>query len=236
MMKGDYTEQFRQLMAETVQRVQAKQGRTDAKYAPLMKALSEKYGVEANDLDGMVQAVSGPVKDDAYYNALAMQRGTSVENAKILDQLESETARLKAARDRQSQAAELQRRAAQVQAIRDKWDREAAALAAKYPDFDFAAARQNADFASILRAGGSMEAAYRATNFDKLAAQVQQTTAQQVEQGVVDRIAARGARPAENGIAPARAGAVPKKDVSQLTAKECEELERQAARGKLITF
>lgn len=221
---------------QLLREIQAEKSKAEAKYAPLMKALAERYGTTPDDMDGIMDALKGPVKDDAYYNALAMQRGTSVENAKEIDRIETENLRLKRANQRSAQIAEQQRRAAQVQQIRAMWDRQAEAMKAKYPDFDFARERQNPDFASILRAGGTMEAAYRATHFDQLAAQVQNATAQQVEQGVVDRIAQRASRPAENGISPAQAGAVTRKDPTKLTAKECEELERQAARGVRITF
>ena len=52
----------------------------------------------------------------------------------------------------------------------------------------------------------------------------QAATAQQVEQGVVNRIEQRGQRPAENGISPAAAGVAPVKDVRKLSARDCEEL------------
>lgn len=236
LMKGEYSAEFKQFAEELFGRVQAKSSRTDAKYAPLMKALSEKYGVDASDLDGMTEAVKGPVKDDEYYNALAVERGTSVQNAREMDRLETENRKLKAASMKASQIAEQQRRAAEVQKIQDNWRRQAEDMKGKYPGFDFAKERQNPDFSAILRAGGSLEAAYQAVHFQELAQQRVEAAAQKVEQGVVSRIEKKAARPAENGIGPAMAGTVLKKDPSKLTTKECEELERQARLGKTITF
>ena len=66
--------------------------------------------------------------------------------------------------------------------------------------------------------------------------QAQAATARQVEQGVVARVEQRAARPAENGVSQGRAGAAPVKDVRKLSARDCEELEKRAARGERITF
>ena len=201
-----------------------------------MKALAEKYGTTPDDLDGIMEALKGPVKDDAYYNALAMQMGTSVENARKMDELQTQNQRMQRAQQRQAQLAARQRQAAQVQQIQENWRRQDAEMQKKYPGFNFAEERKNPDFAAILRAGGSLEAAYQATHFGQLVSQAQAATAQQVEQGVVNRIEQRGQRPAENGISPAAAGVAPVKDVRKLSARDCEELERRAARGERITF
>ena len=228
--------QTTQLVQQLMDLAQAKNSKADAKYAPLMKALAEKYGTDPGDVDGIMEALKGPVKDDAYYNALAMQMGTSVENARKMDELQTQNQRMQRAQQRQAQLAEQQRRADAVKRIQEGWMRQDMEMQQKYPGFDFAKERQNPDFAAILRAGGSLEAAYKATHFGQLVSQAQAATAQQVEQGVVSRIEQRAQRPAENGISPAAAGAVPAKDPRKLTARECEELERRAARGERVTF
>ena len=236
MMNGEYASEFKQFAEELFGRMQANSSKADEKYRPLVKALSEKYGVDASDLDGLTEAVKGPVKDDAYFQALAIERGTSVENAKAWDRDQTEMRKLKAENEKLSKVAERQRQAAAVQKIQDNWRRQAEDLKARYPEFDFAKERQNPNFSAILRAGGSLEAAYQAVHFQELAQRRVEAAAQKVEQGVVSRIERKAARPAENGISPARAGTVLKKDPSKLTTKECEELERQARLGKTITF
>lgn len=236
LMNGDYAEEFKQFASELFERVQAKNTKEGQRYAPLLKALSEKYGVDASDLDGLTEAVKGPVKDDAYYQALAMERGTSVENAKAWDRDQTEMRKLKAENEKLSKVAERQRQAAAIQKIQEGWNRQAEAMKAKYPNFDFARERQNPEFSKLMRAGVSLETAYQAVHFQELAQQQVATAARQVEQGVMDRVSQRAARPAENGISPARAGSVSKKDPAAMTVKEREELERQALRGQHITF
>ena len=59
--------------------------------------------------------------------------------------------------------------------------------------------------------------------------------ARTVEQGVVERIRQRGARPAENGTHPGSA-AVTGADVNRMTRSQREALERQALHGAKISF
>ena len=233
---SEHPQETTQLLREMSDRISANMAKSDQRYMPIMKALAEKYGTDPDDVDGIMEALKGPVKDDAYYNALAMQMGTSVENAKKMDELQTQNQRLQRAQQRSAQLAQQQRQAEQVRQIQANWARQAESLKAKYPDFDFARERQNPDFAAILRAGGSMESAYQATHFQQLAGQIQANTAQQVEQGVLNRVEQRAARPAENGISPAHAGSALKMDPRTLTKAQCEELERRAARGDKITF
>lgn len=80
-----------------------------------------------------------------------------------------------------------------------------------------------------------MEDAYKARYFDDIMARKTAETAKKTESGVVERIRQRGARPSENGTNPGGA-AVLKTDVSKLTPAQCEELERRAMRGQIITF
>ena len=91
------------------------------------------------------------------------------------------------------------------------------------------------DFAQMLKLGVKMEDAYKARYFDDIMARRTTQTAKTVEKGVEARIRQRGARPAENGTNPGGA-AVLKTDVSKLTPQQCEELERRAMRGQIITF
>lgn len=87
----------------------------------------------------------------------------------------------------------------------------------------------------MLKLGVKMEDAYKARYFDDIMARKTAETAKKTESGVVERIRQRGARPSENGTNPVGA-AVLKTDVSKLTPAQCEELERRAMRGQIITF
>lgn len=127
---------------------------------------------------------------------------------------------------------EQQARIAELQA---GWDREAEQLKAQYPDFNMAEVLANPEVEKMMRSGVSMTNAYRSAYFDHILKQQQAATAQQVEQGVVNRMQQRNARPGENGTRPG--GAVQTKiDVSHMSRKEMEEMERRAMRGEVITL
>ena len=237
LMQGEYKEQFDAFVGAAIRNA-LKNAPADpriGKLEQLTKALGAKYGVDPGDLDGLAEAINGPVKDDAYYQAMAMQRGVSVETAKQMDAMETENRQMKAQRERMRQQqlrAELDQKA---RAVRADWDRQAEALKGKYPDFDFKKARENRAFSDFLSRGVPVETAYQAAFFRELMEKNRADTAKAVEKGVADRIAARSARPTENGIG-AGATALVKTDVASLTKADREEIERRAHRGERIVF
>ena len=168
------------------------------------------------------------MKDDAYYEDMAMKKGISVQLAKEMDALESENAKHRAAEQQRAEAAKME-------AIQQEWDAAAERIRAEDPGFDIKTALADPDFAQMLKLGVKMEDAYKARYFDDIMARRTTQTAKTVEKGVEARIRQRGARPSENGTNPGGA-AVLKTDVSKLTPQQCEELERRAMRGQIITF
>ena len=150
------------------------------------------------------------------------------ELAKEMDALESENAKHRAAEQQRAEAAKME-------AIQQEWDAAAERIRAEDPGFDIKTALADPDFAQMLKLGVKMEDAYKARYFDDIMARRTTQTAKTVEKGVEARIRQRGARPAENGTNPGGA-AVLKTDVSKLTPAQCEELERRAMRGQIITF
>ena len=235
LMQGEYKEEFEQMMQRAIE-VASKNITADPKMVNLMGALAEAYGIEGGDLDELTDAVkNGRVKDEAYFEKIAMEKGISVKTARELDKLETENRRMTAAQA----AAEQQRKAAQRQAeiaqLHEAWNREAEQLKAEYPDFDLQEMLANEQVKDLMRKGVSMGNAYRAIFFDKIMAQNTARTAQQVERGVEARIQQRNNRPGENGTRPG--GAIQMKlDVESMTRKEREKLERDVMRGKKITF
>ena len=71
--------------------------------------------------------------------------------------------------------------------------------------------------------------AYRLAHYDENL----RTAAQAVEQGVVERIQQRAARPTENGIRPGGAATV-RPDVASMTRAQREALERRVLHGAQI--
>ncbi len=235
LLEGEYREETEELMQRAVERA-ADLLESSPAVKNLMSALHEAYGVDPDDLPALTEAVrSGRVKDNAYYEKLAMEKGVSVETARQMDKLESENKRLSAA----EQFAEEQRKAAQRQAeirqIHAQWDREAQQLKAQYPQFDLQEVLANPEVSKLMRLGVSMPNAYRSVYFDQIMAEQMGRTAKQVEQGVVARQEQRSRRPAENGVNPG--GAVQAKfDVAHMSRREAEDIEKRVARGEIITF
>ena len=235
LVRGEYSDIFNEVMQQAI--IKAGEAvHADPKAAALRQALSEAYGVDGEDVDGLIEAVkNGKVKDDAYYEELAQQRGVSVKTARELDKMESDlrrandqNAKLQAAQ----QEAARQRRAAQIRA---QWDAQAAQLKAQYPDFDLGEVLANEQVGELMRRGVSLPDAYRAAYFDHIMEQATARTAQTVEQGVTARIQQRAARPGENGTRPG--GAVTTKfDISNTTRRQREALERRARRGEKIVL
>ena len=79
---SDHPQETTQLLREMSDRISANMSKSNQKYAPLMKALAEKFGTDPDDVDGIMEALKGPVKDDEYFNTLAIKNGVSVEYAK----------------------------------------------------------------------------------------------------------------------------------------------------------
>lgn len=235
MMSGEYKDLADEMMQNAVQ-IAAQNLEASPEMRGLLEAIAEKYGTDATDLTALTDAIrNGVVKDDAYFERIAMEKGISVRTAREMDKLETQNKRLTA----QQQAAQQMQKAAAERAriaqIQARWDAEADALKAKYPDFDRDEVLANPDVEKMMRAGCSMEAAYRAAYFDRLMARQTAATAQQTEQGVLNRVQQRASRPAENGTRPG--GAVQTHlDVEHMSRKDREALEKRVLRGEIITL
>lgn len=235
LLRGEYADLTEELMQNAVTEATRRLEASPAMKG-LMQALQEKYGTDANDLVALTEAVrNGAVKDDAYYEKLAMEKGVSTRTARELDKLESQNKHLT---EQQQMIQQMERQRAQqarIAELQAGWDREAEQLKAQYPDFNMAEVLANPEVEKMMRSGVSMTNAYRSAYFDHILKQQQAATARQVEQGVVNRLQQRNARPGENGTRPG--GAVQTKiDVSHMSRKEMEEMEKRAMRGEVITL
>lgn len=235
LLRGEYADLTEELMQNAVTEATRRLEASPAMKG-LMQALQEKYGTDANDLVALTEAVrNGAVKDDAYYEKLAMEKGVSTRTARELDKLESQNKHLT---EQQQMIQQMERQRAQqarIAELQAGWDREAEQLKAQYPDFNMAEVLANPEVEKMMRSGVSMTNAYRSAYFDHILKQQQAATARQVEQGVVNRMQQRNARPGENGTRPG--GAVQTKiDVSHMSRKEMEEIEKRAMRGEVITL
>ena len=235
LLRGEYADLTEELMQNAVTEATRRLEASPAMKG-LMQALQEKYGTDANDLVALTEAVrNGAGKDDAYYEKLAMEKGVSTRTARELDKLESQNKHLT---EQQQMIQQMERQRAQqarIAELQAGWDREAEQLKAQYPDFNMAEVLANPEVEKMMRSGVSMTNAYRSAYFDHILKQQQAATARQVEQGVVNRMQQRNARPGENGTRPG--GAVQTKiDVSHMSRKEMEEMEKRVMRGEVITL
>lgn len=229
LMRGEYNREFGEMIVQATQKAYDSILNEQGPVGRILNALGQKYGTTPGDYEALAAAVEGGVvKDDAYYEDMAMKKGISVQLAKEMDALESENAKHRAAEQQRAEAAKME-------AIQQEWDAAVERIRAEDPDFDIKTALADPDFAQMLKLGVKMEDAYKARYFDDIMARRTTQTAKTVEKGVEARIRQRGARPAENGTNPGGA-AVLKTDVSKLTPAQCEELERRAMRGQIITF
>ena len=238
LMQGEYAAEFEEAMQRAAQ-VAAQNIQNNPQVKALMDALGEAYGVDTSSPDGLAALTdavkNGKVKNDAYYETLAAEKGISVKTAREMDRMEGELQRANAEKQRAEQmraAAEHQQRVAAVQA---QWQAEAERLQQKYPSFALDEVLNNPAVADMIRRGIGLEAAYRAAYFDQLMENQTAQTAKQVEQGVAARIQQRGQRPTENGVRPGGA-AETKVDVEHMTRAQRAELARRARRGERIVL
>lgn len=235
MVQGEYSDVFQEMMQRAIDKA-TENIRQNPQVARLTQALANAYGVDTDDMDGLIEAVeNGRVKDEKYYEELAQQRGVSVKTARELDKMESD---LKRSNTRNAQLQAMQQEATRqqrVSQIQAQWEAQAAQLKTQYPDFELQEVLANEQVADLMRRGVSLPDAYRAAYFDHIMQQATAQTAQKVEQGVAARIQQRARRPGENGTRPG--GAVTTHvDVASMSRRQLEDLERRARRGEKITL
>lgn len=235
MVQGEYSDVFQEMMQRAIDKA-TENIRQNPQVARLTQALANAYGVDTDDMDGLIEAVeNGRVKDEKYYEDLAQQQGVSVKTARELDKMESD---LKRSNTRNAQLQAMQQEATRqqrVSQIQAQWEAQAAQLKTQYPDFELQEVLANEQVADLMRRGVSLPDAYRVAYFDHIMQQATAQTAQKVEQGVAARIQQRASRPGENGTRPG--GAVTTHvDVASMSRRQLEDLERRARRGEKITL
>ena len=119
---------------------------------------------------------------------------------------------------------------AAVHSLHARWAAEEAAMRRSQPDFDLQNELRSPEMRRLMQLPGMrVRDAYRLAHYDENL----RTAAQAVEQGVVERIQQRAARPTENGIRPGGAATV-RPDVSSMTRAQREALERRVLHGAQI--
>lgn len=193
---------------------------------PLINLLAEKYGVDGKDINALTAAIED---DESFYQREALEKGLSVEQLKELKRLQREN---QAFRDAEAEA----ERRANSDRIYAQWQSEAEELASKYglTDFSLEAEVQNPDFTRLLASGISVESAYKALHMDEMIGGAMAKTANTVKEQLVNSIATRASRPAENGINSSSSPNFKGFDVNATTKAERDRIDREVMRGRII--
>ena len=117
-----------------------------------------------------------------------------------------------------------------IRSLHRQWAREEAEMRRGDPKFSLKEALKNPAMRRMMRMPGMrMQEAYHAAFYDKL----MEGTARTVEQGVMNRVQERGARPTENGI-HSQGAMTTAPDVSRMSRAQREAIEREALHGARI--
>ena len=232
LIKGQYKEQYDARVQDTIRnRLKGKDSQiadlTDKQnaVAPILELLAKKYGVDAADIESLNKAIQA---DDSYFEQEAMERGMSVKDLKAIRQIEQENADLK----RQMQEQQTKEKADKLYA---QWLQQEQDTKKVYPSFDMQAEMQNPKFVDLLKSNIDVRTAYEVLHKDEIIPAAMQFTAKTVEQKIAKKIAANGARPAENGMS-SQSPSLVKSDVSQLSKADRQEIIRRVQRGEKIRF
>lgn len=226
LIKGKYKDQYGKRVQNTVQqRLKGSKETEDRLNAmnPLMDLLSARYGVKADDTEGLIKALEG---DDAFFEQAALEHNMETKDYRKMLQLQSENTRLRSQQEQQFRQEQMNKQY-------EAWEQQAEEARKLYPNLDLNVESQNPQFRQLLMAGVDVGTAYLALHRDDVLAGAMQATAKTVEQKLSNKIAAGNARPAENG-ASGQSAAVIKADPSKWTRADREEVRRRAARGERI--
>ena len=228
LIKGQYKEQYDAKMQDTIQKRLKSSKETVDRYnalTPTLEILAKKYGVEATDIEALNKAIQ---EDDSYYEQEALEKNISVQQLKEIKKMERENANLRK---------QMHERARQENAnkLYASWMAQAEEVKKIYPGFDLRAELQNPKFLELLNSNVNVQTAYHVVHMDEIIPAAMQFSVKTAESKLAKKIAAQGARPAENGMSSG-SPAVVKSDVSQLSRADRDEIRRRVARGEKIRF
>lgn len=194
--------------------------------APILKVLSERYGIDKKDAAGLLDAVRYDklyVREKA--NELGMDDDEFIEHDKM-----------KRKADSYDQLMEAERKRAEFDEKMAEWQRQGETLKAQFPSFDLQAEMDgNKDFFDMIARGVPVRNAFLAIHHDDIVSGTVQYAVNRTEENVSRRVAQQKSRPAENGMS-SQASASSKLDVNSLTGEQIRDLMRRAENGEKITL
>lgn len=232
LIKGEFKDEYSKRVQEAVQkRFKGNQEKLNQyeQIQPVLEMLRNKYGIDdASDLEELQRALED---DDSFFEEEAAEKGISVEQLKSIRKMERENANLK-----QHMAQIENERMAQKTFA--EWMNQAEALKLEFPDFNLEAELENPTFRDLLTKTPNIDVrtAFVAVHQNEFVPQAQvRKASDDAERKAVAKIINRGIRPSENGTNKTAPSTI-KRDVSQLTDKDIDEIARRVSRGEKISF
>ncbi len=228
LINGDYREQFQKQVQGIIDKRFAKAKgleEQNGRYAALMSKVAGRYGLDPGNLEAISQAIDN---DQKFLAEQADKAGMTVEQYKKYNAAVQEN-------EQYRRMNEAKQREAQIQQRVQGWQQEERALKGMYPNFSLDAELRNKEFVGLLQRGVTMKHAYEVVHMDDMMRGAMQYATTQAQAQTARNIQARGSRPTE-GAASGGPAVVSKSDVNKLTKADREEIARQVARGKTITF
>lgn len=228
LIKGDYKDLYDARVQDIVKNRLKGTKETVEKYnalTPVLELLGQKYGVDATNVEALSKAI---MDDDSYYEDEALERGITVEALKEIKAMKRENEELRKTDAERKNQENRDRMLAM-------WMDQAKQAQAFYPTLNIADEAKNPKFLSLLNSGIDVKTAFEVVHKDELIPAAMQYTAKTVEQKITNSIRANGNRPTENGMA-SQSAVITKRDPSQLSKQDLDEIERRVRNGERISF
>lgn len=191
-------------------------------HEPLMQMLSARYGTDATDVKGIMEAIEA---DDAYYEEKALEAGMPVDRYKEFTRLQAEN---KAFEEAKNRADNLR----QEEETWRRWDEEAEKCKALYPDFDIRTEiSSNENFVRMLGAGCDVITAYQAAHFNDITQNLVARSEKETKKRAAETVRSGASRPVEGASGSSQA-AKGQRNIAAMTRDEFEEFRRKVLSGE----
>ena len=228
LIKGEYKDLYEDRLKDTISKRLKGTEETVKRYdalSPVLGLLAQKYGVDANDAEALSKAIE---EDETFYEDEALEKGLTVQQVKEMRKVQRENEALK-------QQLEERKTEAQAKATFAQWVQEAELVKQLYPSFDLNEELQNSTFRRQLMSGVPMQHAFESLHTREIIGGAMQFTAGKVAGKIANHVASGMKRPAEGAMGN-QGAVVSKRNVSQLTKADRQEILRRASRGEKIGF
>lgn len=232
LIKGEYRSDFeaktQRIINDRLKTHQKIQQQWDAA-TPVMQALAQKYGIDANDTAGIAKAFGDDEKmSETLYQEAADREGIPVQTYRQMQQLRRDQQELRSIKERQRQQEQAQQYFQGLEA-------QAAEMQKTIPGFNLGQELQDKRFAQLVNPvnGWSVQDAYFAVHAKELQRAGMQYAGQQAAQRIAQSVQAGAARPMENAALGQGGGRITV-DPRSISYADREEINRRVRAGEKI--